>query len=410
MHKDTNIIVGLEIGTSKICAAVAEVDSNGAITIIGFGQASSEGVRKGEIVDYDKAANVVRIALTQAEQVGNVEIQSIYLGVSGSHIRAFTSHGFHPILTADRQITEQDVSEVLRNAKTVNLPEGNTVIHAIRQNFTVDGNREVRNPVGMVGRRLEVDVLVVYGMETRLQNPLRLVKDKLYLEVEHIVFNGIASLLATLDVEQKEIGTLVIDLGAGTTDYAVVVDGLIKHCGVLAVGGDHITNDISCGFRIPLGRAEDLKIKHGSAIISDSVKGKYISLANEFGLNSKSISLENLHLIMSVRLQEIFEIIYNDLQQEGILGELGGGIVICGGGSHIPGITDLCERVFQLPTKIGTPKGFGGANSTISKPELATVLGLIKFGSYQNRPVKRMSLKELFSRAFGFNGLLQGRA
>lgn len=402
MPKNTNIIVGLEIGTSKVCAAVGEVDDNGAITIIGLGQSRSEGVRKGEIVDFEQAANSIRVALAEAEQTSNVEIRSVYLGVTGSHIQAFMSHGFHPIPTVGREITEQDVFEVMRNAKTVNLPEGNTVIQAIRQHFSVDGNENVINPVGLIGRRLEVDVLVVHGMHTRLQNPVRLLKDELLLEVEHVVFNGIVSLLAVLDVEQKELGTLVIDLGAGTTDYAVVVDGLVKHCGVLAVGGDHVTNDLAIGLKVPLGRAEKLKIEHGSALVPNDVKGKFITIQNETGIYAKSINLENLHLIMSARLEEIFKIIYHDLEEHGLLDDLRGGVVICGGGSRIPRITELCERVFQLPSMIGTPKGFGGISSTISKPEFATALGLVKYGSYRKKPtVKRSALKEIIRNAIG---------
>ncbi|MCX7871953.1 MAG: cell division protein FtsA [Verrucomicrobiae bacterium] len=400
MPKNTNIIVGLEIGTSKICTAVGEVDERGAVAIIGLGQSRSDGVRKGEIVDFERAADAIRVALAEAEQTSNVEIRSVYLGVSGAHIQAFTSHGFHPIPTADRQITEEDVQEVLRNAKTVNLPEGNIVIHAIRQNFSVDGNADVRNPVGLLGRKLEVDVLVVHGMQTRLQNPIKLLKEELLLNVEHTVFNGIAASLATLDAEQKELGTLVIDLGGGTTDYVAVVDGLIKHCGVIAVGGDHISNDLAVGLKVPLGRAEKLKTEYGSAIVPNEVKGKFISIQNELGLPAKNINLENLHLIMSARLEELFEIIYHDLEEHGILDDLRGGIVICGGGARIPRITELAERIFQLPTVVGTPKGFGGISSSLNKPEFATALGLIKFGCFRKKTTSKNSgFKELIRSA-----------
>lgn len=400
MPKNSNIIVGLEIGTSKVCAAVGEVDESDAITIIGLGQSRSEGVRKGEIVDFERAADAVRVALAEAEQTSNVEIRSVYLGVTGSHIQAFTSHGFHPIPTIGRQINEQDVREVLRNAKTVNLPEGNSVLHCIRQNFIVDGNENVKNPVGFSGRKLEVDVLVVHGMETRLKNSSQLVKEELLIHVEHTVFNGIASLLAVLDTEQKELGTLVIDFGGGTTDYAVVVDGLIKHCGVIAVGGDHVSNDLAIGLKVPLGRAEKLKIEYGSALVPNDVRGKFISIQNELGLPAKNINLENLHLIMSARLEEIFEIIFRDLEERGLLDELRGGVVICGGGARIPRITELCERIFQLPTTIGTPIGFGGISASILKPEFATALGLVRFGSLYKKPtVKRSGIKEFIRTA-----------
>ncbi|HWI60013.1 MAG TPA: cell division protein FtsA, partial [Bacillota bacterium] len=286
----SSIIVGLEIGTSKVCAVVGDFGQDGALNIVGLGQARSRGVRKGEICDAPLTEEDVRQAIVEAEQMADVEIRSAYLGVTGGHLRGFNNRGVHPVVSADREISEDDVQDVIKNAKTINLPAQNHVIHAIRQHFLVDGQDGITNPVGMLGSRVEVDVHVVHGNLNRLQNAIRTVKG-LQLEVDDIVFNGLASSLALLTNEQKELGSLVIDIGGGTTEYVVYVNGIIKHTGVLAVGGDHISNDLAYGLKVPLSRAEQLKIEHGAALAEDAVKGQTITLANELGLPLKVLSL-----------------------------------------------------------------------------------------------------------------------
>ncbi len=389
--RNSNIVVGLEIGTSKICAVVAELDEKGVPTIIGIGQARSNGVRKSEVIDQERAAEDIRIALYEAEQMSDVEIQSVYLAVTGAHIKSFTSHAFHPVQSPNHVITQDDVDEVVRNAKTVNIPPENVIIHSIRQGFIVDQKQEVINPVDMIGAKLEVDVLIVHGMQTRIQTLTRLLQTQLQLSVENVVFSGLASALAVLNNEQKELGTLVIDLGAGTTNYVATVNGLIKHCAVIAVGGDHITNDLAIGLRIPLGRAEELKVKYGSAIIPENVEGKFITIENEVGMPAKRISLANLHLIMSLRIEETLELIREDLEKNGIIDSLRGGVVLCGGGARIPGIVELAERVFQLPAMVGVPVAFSGISSALKQPEFVTALGLIKFASLGQRGIPQKS-------------------
>ena len=246
MFNASSIIVGLEIGTSKVCAVVGELGADGALNVVGLGQARSRGVRKGEIADAQLAEEDVRHAIVEAEQMADVEIRSVYLGVTGGHLRGFNNRGVHPVVSADREISEDDVQDVIKNAKTINLPAQNHVIHAIRQHFLVDGQDGITNPVGMLGARIEVDVHVVHGNLNRLQNAIRVVKG-LQLEVDDIVFNGLASSLALLTNEQKELGSLVIDIGGGTTEYVVYANGIIKHTGVLAVGGDHVSNDLAYG-------------------------------------------------------------------------------------------------------------------------------------------------------------------
>src|SRR5512142_2160044 len=304
MFDTSSIIVGLEIGTSKVCAVVGELATDGSVNVVGLGQARSRGVRKGEIADTSMAEEDVRQAIVEAEQMADVEIRSVYLGVTGGHVRGFNNRGVHPVVSADREISEEDVQDVIKNAKTINLPAQNHVVHAIRQHFLVDGQDGVTNPVGMLGARVEVDVHVVHGNLNRLQNAIRAVKG-LQLEVDDIVFNGLASSLALLTNEQKELGSLVIDVGGGTTDYVVYANGIIKHTGVLAVGGDHVSNDLAYGLKISLSRAEQLKLEHGSAFVEEADKGSVHAIANEHGLPVKSINIEHLRRIMSLRLEEI---------------------------------------------------------------------------------------------------------
>jgi cell division protein FtsA len=384
MFDSSSIIVGLEIGTSKVCAVVGEMNAEGTLNVVGLGQARSRGVRKGEICDTPVAEEDVRNAIVEAEQMADVEIRSIYLGVTGAHIRGFNNRGVHPVVSADREISEDDVQDVIKNAKTINLPAQNHVIHAIRQHFLVDGQDGITNPVGMLGSRVEVDVHVVHGNLNRLQNAIRTVKS-LQLEVDEIVFTGLASSLALLTSEQKELGALVIDIGGGTTEYVVYADGVIKHVGVLAVGGDHVSNDLAYGLKVPLGRAEQLKIEHGSALLDDSCKGQVITIGNELGLPQKTLSQENLRRIMVLRLEEIFQLIAQDIEQSGLMDYMRAGVFICGGGARIPQVDRLAEHVLQMPVTLGKTNSISGLRSALDQPEFATAIGLVKFGSFQQR-------------------------
>jgi cell division protein FtsA len=388
------LIVGLEIGTSKICAVVGEINAAGSLGIIGIGQARSRGVRKGEIAEPALAEEDVRNAIVDAEQMANVEIRNVYLGVTGNHIRGFSNHGVHPVVSADREITEEDVQDAIKNAKAVNLPAENSIIHAIRQHFQVDSQTGILNPVGMFGAKVEVDVHVIHGHGNRLKNSLAVVKG-LQLNVETVVFNGLASALALLSNEQKELGSLVIDIGGGTTDYAVYSDGIIKHTGVLAVGGDHVSNDLAFGLKVPLGRAEQLKLEHASAALLPEVKGRTVELPGQMGLPSKTINLEHLHRITSLRLAEIFELIEREISPLGWLERLRAGVFLCGGCARIPHIQSLAESIFQLPAFAGKTNSISGLKSALDQPEFATAIGLVRFGSLQQ---KRKSNGTLFGR------------
>lgn len=384
MFDNSNIVVGLEIGTSKICAVVGEMNADGALNIIGVGQSPARGVRKGEIVDPVQAEECVRTAIVEAEQMADVEIRSVYLGVTGGHIRGFNNRGVHPVVSADREISEEDVEDVIKNAKAINLPTENTVIHAVRQHFFVDGHDGVTNPVGMLGARLEVDMHVVHGNTNRLQNSIRVVKS-LQLEVEEIVFNGLAASLALLTSEQKELGALVIDLGGGTTDYLVYSDGVIKHTGVLAVGGDHVSNDLGHGLKVPLARAEKLKLEYGAALVDAGLRGRTATLNNELGLPLKTVNLEHLQRIMSARFEEVFQIIASNLEQAGLTEYLRAGVFLCGGGARASQIASLAEQTLQMPVSLGQANSISGLKSALDQPEFVSAIGLAKFGSLKSR-------------------------
>ena len=258
------------------------------------------------------------------------------------------------------------------------------MVHAIRQHFLVDGQDGITNPVGMLGARVEVDVHVVHGNLNRLQNAIRTVKG-LQLEVDDIIFCGLASSLALLSSEQKELGSLVIDIGGGTTEYVVYANGIVKHTGVLAVGGDHVSNDLAYGLKVSLSRAEQLKIEHGSAMVDESIKGQTLTLAGELGLQPKQINLEHLRRIMSVRLEEIFQLVGQDLEQAGVLDYVRAGVFLCGGASRSPDIARLAEQVLGMPVCVGKTNSISGLKSALDQPEFATAIGLVKFGSFHQR-------------------------
>ena len=389
MFDDPNIIAGLEIGTSKICVVVGEQGPDGALNIIGLGQARSRGVRKGEIVNPEQVEEDLRSALSVAEEMANVEIRSVYLGVSGGHIRGFNNRGVHTVVSADREITEDDVQDVIKNAKAINLPADNSVIHAVRQHFFVDGQDGVTNPAGMLGQRLEVDMHVIHGHVNRLQNAIRLVRGT-QLEVDEIVFNGVASSLAVLTGDQKELGALVIDIGGGTTEFVVYSDGAIRHTGVLAVAGDHVSNDLAYGLKVPLSRAEKLKLEHGAAVVDPAAKNQTITITNELGLALNSINAEHLQRIMSLRLEEVFLLIAEELERAGLTDYLRAGVFLCGGSSRAPGIVALAENVFQMNVVPGKATAISGLTAALDQPEFATAIGLVKYGSLKKRQrVKR---------------------
>lgn len=402
MFASKKIVTGLDVGTSQVTAVVAEAGASDADMprILGIGQAKSRGVRKGEIMDADLTTEDVRSALTQAEQSADQEIRSVYLSVSGGHLRSFMNRGAHPIVSAERDITKEDIMDVVKNAKAVNLPNDHHIIHTVQQHFSVDDHSGILNPVGLRGAKIEVDLRVIHGKTNRLKNSIQVVKN-LRIEVEEIVFSGLACALAVLNSQQKELGTLVLDFGGGTIEYVVYYNGLVRHTGVLPVGGDHISNDLAYGFKVPLGRAEQLKIQHGSALRGRHLPNQTITVPDLVNQPEKIIRAEHLRHIMSLRISECFEMIERELEEAGCLNMIQSGVVITGGGARIPDIISRAEHDFGAPALVGVAGNVNGPADVLKQPEFAVGIGLAKFGILELRKRQERKRKAIkWSRAF----------
>ena len=372
------IFVGLEIGTTKICVIVSEGRSDGTISILGVGETPSRGVRKGEIVDLATVTECVREAILDAEDKTNVEIGNVWVAISGAHLRSFNNRGTL-VLPEERQIEPEDLETVETNAKEVALPPPNIFLHTILQAYHVDGNRNVIDPLTSEGAMLEADFHIVHGIKTRIHNTLRCI-ESLKLGIEDVVLSSLASAQVVLNQDQKNYGALMIDIGGGTTDYIVYIDGAVKHSGVLAVGGDHITSDISVGLRLPIARAELLKIQEGSAAGPSTDEGGTISLQNDPGFMGCEIDRSSLDTIIHLRVREIFELIRSDIDSagEGMLGLIRG-VMITGGCSRLRGIASVAEEVLELPVELTRARNVGGATQIFENPQYSTAIGLTKY-------------------------------
>src|ERR1700760_1866481 len=373
-----DLIVGLEIGTSKICVVVGEGRPDGTIKVLGVGQAPSRGVRKGEIVDFETAMKCVHEAVVDAEQKSDVMIRSVYVAVADSHIQSFNNRGCVMLPDERDEIDEQDIEDVKINAREVSIPAQNAFLHSIIQHYHVDGQDGVLNPVGMLGQRLEADFHIIHGVRTRIQNTIRCVKE-LPLDVEDVVFAPLASAQVVLTQHQKNLGALVIDMGGGTTDYILYVDGAVKQSGVLAVGGDHITNDISMGLRIPMTRAEKLKIEEGSVTLGNCLPGETILLKDDSGFAGKEIERETLNTIIHLRMREVFDLLKRQLDEESFMNYVGAGIFITGGCSLLNGIENLAMEIFEMPAHTAHAQTMSGLTSAFENPQFSTAIGLIKY-------------------------------
>ena len=371
-------LVALEIGTSKVVAVVGEVKPDGSLLITGVGREDSKGVRKGEIVDFDTALACVKSVLIRAEENAQVEIGSVLLVVSGGHLQSVVNQGSKKIVSKNGEITEEDEAEVMDLARTINLPPDREVVHSIGQHFIIDDDRVVHRAVGMEGSRLDLDMLIVHGARKRLHTPIRLVKT-IPLEMEDLVFGGLCSALAVLTAEQKESGALVIDLGGGTTDYVLYASSKIAAMGSLAIGGDHVTNDIASAFAIQTRQAERVKREAGSATIDVATRMKAIPVPAEVGFEARSFTQGSLHTVINARLDETFQFILKRLAGEN-LQQLKSGVILTGGGAKLRGVCELAEKIFRLPCAIGKLQGVSGAVMQVSDPEFAAVVGLVKFG------------------------------
>lgn len=375
MAKST-IYAGLEIGTHKICVVVGEAKRDGAIKILGVGQAPSRGVRKGEIVDFDKVQTCLNDALVRAEDRSDVMIRNVFLGVTGAHIESLNNRGCHCLPEDQPEITEDDVEESKEIARNVAIPQQNVFLHSITRQYIVDGQEAVRQPIGREARTLEADYHIIHGVRGRIQNAIRCVRE-IPLEVEDVVFNPIAAAQVVLNREAKHQGALMLDFGAGTVDYVLYEDGMVTASGCVPLGGDHISQDIAQAFQMPHGRAERLKIDEGSTLFQDVPPDEMIRVEDDNGLHVTDVERGFLNEVIYLRTQEILTQVRARVDDH--LGKLAAGIYITGGVSLTKGIDAVAKEVFGLKvTKAGSAP-VSGVTATFENPQYSAPIGLIRY-------------------------------
>lgn len=377
MKKLDNLVVGLDIGTTKICAVVGDVVDK-QLNIIGIGTYPSKGLRKGVVVNIDATVDSIKRTIEEAELMAGCEITSVYAGIAGGHIKGMNSHGI--IAVKSSEITQRDVQRVIETASAIAIPLDREVIHVIPQEFIVDDQTGIRDPVGMAGVRLEGKVHIITGAVTSAQNIVKCA-NKAGLDVNDIILEQLGASEAVLDKDEREIGVALIDIGGGTTDLAIFVGGTIQHTSVIALAGNHVTHDISIGLRTPKQEAERLKIKYGCSLASMIRKDETIEVPSVGGRRPRILSRKTLAEIIEPRMEEIFELVNQNLNDSGLADLLGAGIVLTGGGSIMEGTVKLAERVFGMPVRLGVPRWIGGLTDLVSSPLYATAVGLAIYGS-----------------------------
>ena len=395
------IHVGLEIGTTKVCAVVAECGRDGEIRLLGVGESPSRGVRKGEIVDFQNASKCVHDALADAEERSDQEINSVWLAVTGSHLHSFNNRSSIS-MPEDSEITEKEIGDVEFKAKEISMPKENVILHSIIQRYYVDGQEGVIDPLGMLGAKLEADYHIIHGVMTRIQNTIRCVKE-FDIEVDDVVVNSVASAQVVLSDAQKQAGAVVIDIGGGVTDYIVYHDGAVRHSGVIAIGGDHITNDLCIGLRIPITRAEKLKIEEGSAFPGGHAHGEKITLKNDTGFSGKEIDRDMLNMIINARVAELFTILKKRIHEVVPEHLLGAGILLTGGCSMLRGVREVAETIFEAPVSLVHAHSVSGPTSAFENPQLSTCIGLVKYAQAVNADMPEETLIGKFKKLINFN-------
>lgn len=377
---DTEFIVGLDIGTTKVCAVVGEVDAEGQVKIVGIGDSESRGLRRGMVVNIEDTVRSIRQAVQVAGQMAGCDIHSVYVGIAGGHIMGINSHGV--IAISGNEITPDDVRRVLDAARAVAIPSDREVIHTLPQEYIVDNQRGIVDPVGMAGVRLEVNVHIVTGAVTSAQNLIRSC-NRAGLEVEDIALESLASAKAVLTDEEREIGVALVDLGGGTSDIAIFENNAIKHTAVVPLGGSTLTNDIAFGLRTPAKSAEKIKVKYGCAL-RELVQGdESIEVPSVGGRPPQKLSRQVLADICEPRMEEILSYVNKTLVGSGCKERIRAGVVLTGGASLIEGCQELGEQVFDIPTRIGYPRNIGGLMDVVNNPKFATAVGLLRYGAEQ---------------------------
>lgn len=391
--ENSNVLIGIDIGTTKICAIVGEANPDNGIDIRGVGLSPSHGLRKGIVVDIEKTVASIASAVQKAETMSGVQINSTFVGLAGGHITSLNSKGVVAISGKDHIITPADRDRVLEAARIVVIPPNREIIHVIPREFVVDGQGGVLEPVGMAALRLEVETHIVTGAVTSIQNIVQCVH-LAGIEVEDIVLESIASSKSVLQEEEKELGVILLDIGGGTTDLAIFINGSIWHTHVLPVGGNHVTHDIAIGLRIPVLQAEQLKKEHGCAL-AELVSDLDLLEVRSVGQKPRPILRRKLAEIAEPRVRELLLLIKDEIVRSGQLQLLPGGVVLTGGGSQLEGIVELASSVLDLPVRVGYPGRVTGLVDIIDSPLYATAVGLLLYGSEsrkQRRPLKTGSL------------------
>ncbi|AGH85279.1 MULTISPECIES: cell division protein FtsA [Ralstonia solanacearum species complex] len=387
-YKD--LLVGLDIGTSKVVAVVAELRPDGAYEVIGMGQTESKGLKKGVVVNIEATVQSIQKALEEAELMADCKISEVFTGIAGSHIRSFNSSGM--VAIKDKEVTPADVARVIETAKAVNIPTDQQILHILTQEFIIDGQEDVREPIGMSGIRLEVKVHIVTGAVSAAQNIVKCVR-RCGLEVHDLILQPLASSLAVLTEDEKELGVVLVDIGSGTTDIAIFSEGAIRHTAVIPIAGDQITNDIAMALRTPTPDAEDIKIQYGIAkqVLADP--DEMIDVPGVGDRGPRTLSRQALAAVIEPRVEELFSLVHQVVRESGYEELLSSGVVLTGGTAMMPGMVELGEDIFLKPVRVGVPEYRGNLHEVVKSPRYATVMGLLQEGRVQRMRGRKVAVQ-----------------
>lgn len=378
MSRSENIVVGLDVGTTKICAIIGELNADGMVDVIGVGSSPSRGLRRGVVVNIDHTVSAIRKAVEDAELMAGCRVESVYAGISGGHIKGINSHGV--IAIKNREVTQVEVARVIDAARAVAIPMDREVIHILPQEFMVDDQEGIKEPIGMAGVRLEAKVHIITGAVSAAQNIERCAH-RSGLRVNDMVLQQMASAEAVLSADEKELGVALVDIGGGTTDIAVFSDGSIQHTSVISVGGDQLTNDIAVGLRTPMVEAEKIKKRYGCALGSLVDKDETMAVPGVGGRQPRVLSRAVLADITEPRLEEILGLARRELEKHNLLQMVASGMVLTGGTVAVEGICELAEQLFDMPVRLGYPIGISGLVDVVNSPVYATGVGLVLWGA-----------------------------
>ena len=374
---NSDLIVGLDIGTSKVLAIVAEINPHGDIEVIGIGHHPTRGLRKGVVADIESTVQSIRRAVEEAEMMADCQIYSVFVGIAGAHISSVNSHGV--VAIRDGEVTQRDIDGVIDAAKALAIPNDQRILHVLPQDYIIDGQDGIREPDGMCGVRMEAKVHMITGADSAARNIVKCIR-RCGLEVDEIILEQLASSASVLTQDERELGVCMIDIGGGTTDIAVFSDGAIHHSSVIPIAGDQVTNDIAVAFRTPAQSAEEIKKKYGCTLVQLVGEGQTIEAPSMGGRPARTVSRQNLAEIIEPRIEELLMLVQAELRRSGLEGLIGSGVVLTGGSSRIEGIVDLAEEIFHLPVRLGTPNYAGGLSEVVRNPIYATGIGLALFG------------------------------